>query len=746
MNLDSSAALAAPVSSEVAPAASTTPAPVVPLSHYEQFYALRDDERLRVAMLLRMCDEIASSKAGVVSTCRRLASEYHSRGFSFGNIKANYYAWKDAGKDWRALVRRYSTGQQQPAEFVNEVKRRIEANSRGARQAILSIYRDWQAGDSIPGYGTWRDHYLAEFPEREVPARWPLGFYPRGWGKSQLYKLQTSKAERALVRRGMAAAKPYLPHVIRDRSGLRPLELIVIDDFETDIVVRARHPQTGRPEFCTCTGLLAIDVGTARKLAVGLKPRFKGEEGQRIAITRADVQQLLYSVFSEHGLPTGYGVTILCENAAAAISADFELALATLLGVQVARTGLLADKTLRNGFVERGGKPWEKGWIETTFNLVHNMAGSLPGQKGASYQLKPGDLEAKLLYAEKLLAIDGLSPEQVAELRVPFLPYEDALTAYEKIFRVMECRTDHKMQGFAEVFEYALADGSGQVTEEKLLTLALSREQLLACTPVARRESPLERWQRIGAGLQFAPVPPAVLALLLLTPKRAALRNHKIAFEHHGKGYVFADADSPVLALGEGAEFLVYFDPARPAVLHCATLDGAYVGPVKRRGAIDLRDREAIGAEQSEIMRVITRHVVEPVRARHAAADAQLADDDRHNLALLRAWKVPAAAIPARLLPKTSPTAPAAPSASRALQNTGDNPNTAQALTLARPVTQSQGLSAQLGRATPAAAQVHAQRAALAQGIAETTLAAGAELQEGRTLAASDDLDASALL
>jgi hypothetical protein len=728
------AADASPVTTQVAV--------LVPLVHHEAFYALKQEERERVSLLLRLCDEIGRAEEGVVAACHRLALEHPGRGYSWGSLKNAYYTFLKAGRDWRVLVRRYGHAQPQPAEFIAEVKRRIEANARGARQGILSLYRDWQAGEKIPGYGSWRDHFLAEFPEREVPAKWPLGFYPRGWGKSQLYTLQSSKAERALVRRGLAAAKPYLPHVIRDRSGLRPLELVVIDDFETDIIVRARHPETGKPELCTCTGLLAIDVATARKLAVGLKPRFKGEEGQRIAITRADVQQLLYSVFCEHGLPTAYGVTILCENAAAAISADFELALATLLGVQVARTGLLHEKTLRNGFVERGGKPWEKGWIESTFNLVHNMAGALPGQKGASYQLKPGDLEAKVLFAEKLLSIEGLTPEQLAELRVPFLPYEEALTAYENIFRRMEERTNHKMQGFAETYDYALPDGSGQVSEDKLATLDLPREQLLACTPVARRESPLERWARIGAGLTFAPVPAAVLTLLLLTPKRAALRNHKVAFEHHGKGYVFSDADSPVLRLGEGAEFLAYFDPARPAVLHCATLDGAYIGAVQRRGAIDLRDRAAIGAEQSEIMRVITRHVIEPVRARHAAADAQLADDDRHNLALLREWRVPVPAIPARLLaPKTksSPAAMATPSASRAVQTTnGDTTNAP-----ARPV--NLGLSAQLGHAAPAGAVAQAQREALVRGIAEHTLAAAHAAAAAQTIADSD-LDPSALL
>lgn len=735
MNTDCSA-LAVPAPSALSSTSSQSPTSsallgsLVPLTHYESFYALKDDERERVSLLLRLCNEVASAPEGVVAACRRLALENPGRGFSWSSIKGHYYAWLGAGRDWRVLVRRYSAGRQQPEDFVQEVKRRIEANARGARQAILGLYRDWQAGEKIPGYGTWRDYYLATFPERDVPAQWPMGFYPPGWGKSQLYAMQSSKAERAMARRGIAAAKRYLPHVIRDRSELRPLELVVIDDFETDVIVRARHPEKGHTELCTCTGLLAIDVATARKLAVGLKPRFRGEEGQRQAITRADVQQLLYSVFSEHELPTAYGVTILCENAAAAISGDFELALETLLGVQVARTGLLAHKTLGNGFVERGGKPWEKGWIEATFNLVHNLAGALPGQKGASYQLKPGDLEAKLLYAEKLLSIEGLNPDQVAQLRVGFLPFEEALQAYESIFGIMDRRTDHRMQGFAEVYEYALPDGSAQVSEEQLCALALPREQLLACTPVARRESPLERWQRLGAGLQRVVVPPAVLAMLLLAPKKVTLRNHKIAFEHHERGYVFSDADSPVLRLAEGTELLGYFDPAAPDALWCATRDGRFVGAVRRRGAIDLRNREAIGREQAEIARIITRHVIEPVRARHAAANAALADDDRHNLALLREWQVPAAAIPSRLLP---------PTADRSRSTTGEDRITQNRDTHPTGAAPSQGVSARLGAAAPAAVTAAAQ--AVVVGIAESTLAAGAVAQQARTLREADDLD-----
>ncbi len=744
MNLETSLAV---VDSAPAPAAlSATAAALIPLQHHEKFYSLKQEERDRISILLRMIDEIGTASEGVVAACRRLSLENPARGFSWGTLKNSYYAYLNAGRDWRVLVRRYSNKSDLPAEFIEEVRRRIEANKRGARQAINSLRSDWQRGVSIPGYGTWREWYLTEFPDLDVPERYPFGVYPKGWSQSQLYTLQSSKAERMLARRGFAAAKKYLPHVIRDRSELRRMELITIDDFETDIIVRARHPETGRPEMCTCTGLLAMDVATGRKLAVGLKPRFKSDDGVRMAITRTDVQQLLYSVFTEHGLPAGYGVTILCENASAAITPDFELALETLLGVQVARTGLLAEKTLRNGFVERGGKPWEKGWIESTFNLVHHMAGALPGQKGASYQLKPGDLEAKVLFAEKLLSIEGLTPEQSAELRVPFLPYEDALQGYENIFATADRRTDHRMQGFAEVFDYALPDGSEVVTENELALRNLTRDDVLACTPVSRRESPLARWERIGRDLPLVPVPQAALMLLLLTPKKVTLLNHKISFVHHTQGFTFADADSAVLALPEGTALLGYFDPARPHVLHCTTVDGGYIGPVKRRGTVNIRDHAAIGAEQSEIMRVITKHVLNPVRDRHAAENAQLLADDAHNLAKLREWNVPTKAIPARLLPPAEKAAPNAQRTDLTVDDTGDNqPGTPLPHTASKPAATS--LSAKLARHAPArdAFALAKHREALTRGIAQTTATADAAAVTAKTITESDDFDTSAL-
>jgi hypothetical protein len=630
-------------------AVSAALAAIVPLAHHEEFHTqTTEKQRKRIVGLLQIFDEIANGQGGVTASAHRIALERPSYGLSPSNMLRLYYLYKNTN-DWRTLVPKWRSGSKGlPAEFVEFFRKRTEQNKRdtSARAVMGQIKDEWSQGESIPGFGTWREYHASTKPEKDVPARFPFGYYPRGWGQSNLYTKQSTKAQRKISRRGMAAAKKHLPHVIRDTSGLRFMELIVIDDFETDIHVQARNPATGRYEIVTCTGLYAMDVATRTKLALGLKPRFtatdddgkddKAKRKRRIAITRADVQFLLHSIFSVYHLPADWGCTILCENAAAAITDDVADMLEALFGVQVARTGMLAEKVLANGFVPNGGKPWEKGWIESTFNIVGNHAGAFAGQKGAMYQLKPDDFAARLLYAENLLATDGLAPEQIDQLKTGFWMFDDALTAYTRIFDFLERRTQHAMQGFDEVCDYALSGEAG------LLTLAeaqqLPREKITALMPIPRRQSPLERKAKLTEGMRRAKLPEHALALLLLTPKRCKLENLKITFTHLSEGFTFTEAGSPVLALPEGSELLGYFDPARPDRLFCCLLNGKYVGPIRRRGAVDIRNCAAIAAERGEITKIITQHVLAPVRARHADEDNALARLKAENEAKLIEW------------------------------------------------------------------------------------------------------------
>ena len=114
---------------------------------------------------------------------------------------------------------------------------------------------------------------------------------------------------------------------------------------------------------------------------------------------------------------------------------------------------------LEHGFKDTGGKPWLKGWIESFFNLMHNVAGFLDGQKGSIEMLNaPADLKQKLQYTERLIGTGPkdarLSDEQLAKAKVPFLSPEELTDAYIQIFQWIEERTDHSMEGFNRVVEW----------------------------------------------------------------------------------------------------------------------------------------------------------------------------------------------------------------------------------------------------------------------------------------------------
>ncbi len=672
-------------------------AAVVPFKDHADYERLCLDQKKRISLLLSLFADIESSPDGIVAASDRLGVINGTSGSNLRNLRSKFKA-----HGWRALAKIYRGPDKLPAEFVQECRRRIEANGRdtGTAAAWQQLKDDWANGASIPGFGTWREYFRTTRPLEDVPERWPFGFYPEGWSRSTFYSKQSTKAERKLVRQGYAAMKRYIPSVVRDTSGLRPLELITIDDFELDFLVRAFNPVCRRWEICRCAGLLAMDVATRRVLAVALVPRFKltkreraqaaahiaanadlaegeGETAEerrtRISITRHDVQSLLHAVFSTHGRPVGYGVTILCENASAAITTDFEIALELLLQVQVARTGLITDKTLRNGFAQGGGKPWEKGWIEALFRTLWNHLGTQPGQKGSGYENKPADHEAKVAYAMGLFQLDGLPADLAAQLRVPFITVDEALDGLHAIFARIERRDDHRMIGFDERCLYRLPGAAGLVREEALV--GQPQDVLVQCEVLPRRESPVERWEKLMAQVQRVKIADYILACLLLTPKKITLKNHRITFAHAGQGFTYADADSEVMRLDEGTELLGYFDHGRPGVLFVTDLKGAYLGSVRRRGAVDIRDHAAISAEAGEITRLIRSCIITPVRERHEGTNLQILADQQHNEQLLRSANLLPDATPSQAPDANAPTI-AAPAATTTKASATERPAT----------------------------------------------------------------------
>jgi len=613
-------------------------AALVPPHHHGDWISLGLAERERVRELLDVMQAVERDDRGVVKALQVVALQNNGRGgWAFSNLRTLFYAWKGAGRDWRVLARKYRRESSLPGEFVDFLRALVLREHRSRKQAIHRVREAWREGRPVPGYGTWREWFASTWPDRDVPKHF-ANDWPNGWGNSNLYDRMPSRVQHALATKGRAAAEKMLPHVVRDPSTLRFLELVTIDDFETD--VRAIY---GR-EVVKVRGVLAIDVATRTVLAAGFKPAVEGDEGQRIAITRSDTQGLLRAIFESHGVPRDYPMTILCENAAAAVTAELEASLDIFFGgqVRVTRTSMLNFKTLANGFLETGGRPNLKGWIESFFNLAWNRVGSLPGQKGSRYDNKPGDLEAKLKAVAKLAAYET-TDGQWAQFRMPFMSFDALQTAFAEVFAWMENRTEHKLLGFDEVRAWRLGPGDEPKPLDQLALLAPAEQDKVEI--LTRMESPAERREKLKRGVDFLKVPAPVIALLAFQAKNLTLKNHRATFTLNGAGYTYAESDTCKLRtraggrIENGAEITGYFDDKAMARLYCFTKDLAYLGELARLGApVDIKDDKALGESAAAIARFYHAEVEAPVKRLLAADRANADAAGEHNTALLSRW------------------------------------------------------------------------------------------------------------
>jgi hypothetical protein len=637
---------------------SPTSAFTIPLADLSEFGRLSEARRVEVRLILNLLTRVEALRAEGATLTQAIAQvaawAKHQGKASAPTLLRKFYLYEKS-RDWRALVNHYRGPSAQPPEFIQEVKRVAELNHRSQGEAFQQLRERWAAGDSIPGYGTWIEHYLSLYPDRPLPKVWPRGFFPTGWSVRNLRNYGPSKGSRTLVLRGLAASKKCYPSVGRDPSQLRPLELIVLDDFELDCLCLFAGDTEHKPQIGRVAGLLAIDVATRRRLHWGMGQRMERHDPQpdgtvktvRTGISRLDVQLFLHGLFAKSGLPD-YHITILCENASASISADLRLSIATLFDgrITVINTGLIDHKTLANGYTEKGGRPWEKGWIESTFNKTWNILGAMPGYKGSNQRLNgPADLAEKIRLTQILIGhgkgAENLPPDKIALLNTPFPSLAECERFFAWACDLCDQRTAHRYLGFDKVTEFLLEkDGEPQPFEALAL---LAPERQTQVTVVERMESSVERWERLARSVVFTPIPREVLAVFLLTPIPVTYRNASLTFTRNGKGHTYVDPTGEVLAgIQEGTEFLGYLDPQHPEQLHITQLNGARTGTLTRLGGktglADIRDPAAIAAA-SAITATLVKRDMAAIRERHAPANQQLTAALQHNAAIVEAHR-----------------------------------------------------------------------------------------------------------
>jgi hypothetical protein len=592
-----------------------------------------------LACLSRIGADPRGARAAIAEESKRMGK---ARGWRPSSIRRKVSLYRNSGGNWALLVdvsrapgwdpaaRRFGKvhGEALPYEFEEYFRSLVDENHRKVRPAWRKLVRIWRAGGRVPGFGCWQEWYTAQRPGEPIPAECPPDL-PDGWSYRSLSRRAPTPAERALTQRGVLAARQEIPTVIGTREGIRFLEWVVLDDFRCDF--RVLDPRSPTP--VQINGILALDVGAALALRFGLRPAIEREDGTEEGIKRRDTKAIIAGILGTYGYPDRYTMNLIVERGTATIPPDDAAAIEEITGgrVKVHYTQMISGNVF--GFADRPmGNYLGKAWLESYFNLTHNEAADLPGQIGARYELAPLSTEARAREAEALVkAGQFLPPETRMALRFPFQTSEEARVSMEHIFRRLNARADHALEGFGEVMEWREQRLEKWRSAHEAIGLPVELQQMLLWR--TRRESPKERAERLMRGESFTRVHHSCMPRLLEEHRRISIATAgEIRVRIRGRDRVYVDLSNE--ALRAGAEFLAYYDGEAPDWLHLTDGRGAYVSSVPAAKAVR-RDDAARLAEEIRTRQAALNRTIAAVRRRNAGALQERAEAIAANEAIL---------------------------------------------------------------------------------------------------------------
>ncbi len=557
--------------------------------------------------------------------------------------------WDCAGRcGWRGVVDQRRPVRISESAVPDETKEFFRAlcekHARSSRDAWKKLVALWHAGQPIPGY--------SEPPHPDVSG------LPRGWSYAQFMRSAPTKYELKSVRIGSMAADAHRPLVLTTREGLEPGQIYMFDDLWHDHLVNfVGVSRTAlRP-----LELAALDVASASKVAYGLRPRVKTEDGHTGLLER-DMRFLVVAVLANCGYRAA-GTLLTVEHGTAAIRKDFEVSIDAMTGgaVRVVRGGIRDAALVLGGW--SGSKRGDfklKAALESSHNITHNALGLLPGNTGSnSRENKPEHLGAIEAYNNKVLReVEKLPADRASEiigqLELPLMHWADYTRAVSDVYRWIDRRTLHKLEGWercgwtATEFRLSTDDERWMPAQNLRLLPDDRREAALAvasrpgCMRV-RMLSPAEVWASGAKRLErLRPEHiPTLLGPDLAEVKRPD-RHHCFSIEsqEYGGEVVRFPASRVRNALGQDVvldprqEYLVFLNPFDMAALFICDRDMRYIGQARRQVGVSRADLDAIHHAIGQASH--DRAMLDaPIRARHAAeADERKAMMD-HNDELL---------------------------------------------------------------------------------------------------------------
>jgi hypothetical protein len=575
-------------------------------------------------------------KAKAKELSAEIARVHAIGGFSPKRILDIYREYRANGQE--ALLMHYGKKAEKPKEFVQELARRVENNKRVASVALDELRADWFAGKNVPGYGNWRNAWRAAYPDDAEPAHCPDWFTPKGWSERNLSRLVPSEAELEYARRGVFAAHGKLPQKRNDYRSLMPLQIVVFDDVRCDWLVS--YP--GATEACEMWLLVAMDAATRKVLDWISLARVPNDEGKRAEFIGEHMLILAGNILRHHGVPTGWQMTLKVENAKATISREKADYLGTMAGGKiVVDYTVMHNRRLPSGHTERHGTPWDiKGILESFFRTFHDHTAGYIGNTGPRYDLAPAELKSRQDDLKALLKeAEDLPADVIAQLRLPFLTYEEAVEAVTRVMDHLNNRSQHSLQGFDKIqrFRFPKDHDWRSIDELKRYPQEIIRTAIIQ----TRLETPAQRFDKLMRHAPaFVHVPEEALIPLMARTVKRVRHPHPFTIEWSTGDIVWTYRGEKIPELNgkrAGKDFFVRFLPANvdAAWLYCVE-SGRQLGVMQRVGIPLIGDQEAQMAAVGEVVHARSL-VTGPVDARHAPERAQRDQDNELNAAIIAA-------------------------------------------------------------------------------------------------------------
>jgi hypothetical protein len=564
----------------------------------------------------------------------RLARVAERMGVSAKTVRRKWDCAHHCG--WRGVIDRrkehLAAQDTVPAGFWDFFRALCETEGRSCRQAWKKILTMWHAELPIPGYAVTPPAGVAGLPD--------------GWSYANAMRHAPTAYELKAARIGPMAAAANRPLVLTTRAGLKIGEVYMFDDVWHDVLVNfvGVSREAIRPLEMCC-----LDVASASKVAYGMLPRIKREDGTNTNLSEREMRQLVVSVLLNQGYrPEGTLLTVEHGTAAIRPGSDFATALDAITGgaVRVARGGIQDASVVLGGWsgAKRGDFKM-KAALESIHGLSHNALAALPGQTGSnSRDNKPEKLTGMLAYNNKLLRqVEALPSERVAglieRLAFPLLHWHDYRQIVDDVYRMLDNRTMHDLEGWEAngwtTQEYRLA-----TSEQKWLPGASIKKMELARQDAVldlirspglmrvRKLSPGEVW-RAGSDqlikLRHEHVP------LLLGPDLAEVKrlDKHHCFVVQGQEYGGGDelrfmaaritnAMRHDVVLDPSRDYKVFANPFDTSMLFVCDMDLRYIGMARRQVGVSRADIDEIHKAIGKVAH--QRAALDaPIRARHAS-------------------------------------------------------------------------------------------------------------------------------